>query len=234
MTSESITQVEKVLRYIKDEIDVGRLLPGERLLAERRLSEKLNVSRPHVRAALQKLKFYGIVETRPNSGTYIVQEKLQVLDRMFTDVLQLDQYDFASLVHVRILLEKEAAMLCAQNHNEEDLQEIEAALIAFEQGYQTDNRVALDFAFHQSIVKASHNPVLGSLLTVITPDVLRYYQKFGVCDVLAPDLIKQHRDLFDKIKKRDTLGAAEQLQIHLKNLKDFADKNHERSHFLTT
>ena len=103
--SPNIKQVETVLKYIKNELYSGRLQPGERLPAERRLADMLGVGRAHVRAAFQKLEFYGIVQTFPQSGTVVAQEKMQVLERMITDALQIGQYDFASLVYVRVLLE---------------------------------------------------------------------------------------------------------------------------------
>ena len=111
--SPNIKQVETVLKYIKNELYSGRLQPGERLPAERRLADMLGVGRAHVRAAFQKLEFYGIVQTFPQSGTVVAQEKMQVLERMITDALQIRQYDFASLVYVRVLLEIEDIKLCA-------------------------------------------------------------------------------------------------------------------------
>lgn len=123
--SPNIKQVETVLKYIKNELYSGRLQPGERLPAERRLADMLGVGRAHVRAAFQKLEFYGIVQTFPQSGTVVAQEKMQVLERMITDALQIRQYDFASLVYVRVLLEIEAIKLCARNRTAEDLENIE-------------------------------------------------------------------------------------------------------------
>ena len=48
--SPSISQVETVLKYIKEQLYTGQLQPGERLPAERRLAERLGVGRAHVRA----------------------------------------------------------------------------------------------------------------------------------------------------------------------------------------
>ena len=44
--------------------------------AERRLAEMLGVGRAHVRTAFQKLEFYGIVQTFPQSGTVVAHEKM--------------------------------------------------------------------------------------------------------------------------------------------------------------
>ena len=61
--------VERVVDYIKTQIAEKQVNPGDRLPSERKLSELLKVGRPHIRAALQKLETYGVVETRPQSGT---------------------------------------------------------------------------------------------------------------------------------------------------------------------
>ena len=74
--SPNIKQVETVLKYIKNELYSGRLQPGERLPAERRLADMLGVGRAHVRAAFQKLEFYGIVQTFPQIGRASCRERV--------------------------------------------------------------------------------------------------------------------------------------------------------------
>ena len=48
--------VKLVIEHIKKQIAERRILPGERLPSERKLSELLQVSRSHVREALQKME----------------------------------------------------------------------------------------------------------------------------------------------------------------------------------
>lgn len=230
--SPNIKQVETVLKYIKEQLYSGQLQPGERLPAERRLAEQLRVGRAHVRAALQKLEFYGIVQTFPQSGTVVAQEKMQVLERMITDALQIEQYDFASLVYVRELLEAEAVKLCARNRTEEDLAAIEAALKDCEEKFYTDERVSKDFAYHQALARGAHNPVIASLLLVITPDVLRYYQRYRVCTVPSEEVSFEHRELLRCVREQDEQGAVEMLHRHLRSLREFAETYNDRNHFL--
>lgn len=226
------SQVEEVLKYIKEQLYLGRLQPGERLPAERRLAEKLGVGRAHVRAAFQKLEFYGIVETFPQSGTVVARETMQVLGRMITDALQIQQYDFASLVYVRELLEAEAIRLCARNRTDEDLAVIEEALRACEESMYADDRVSHDFAYHQALARGAHNPVIASLLLVITPDVLRYYQRYRVCSVPSEEVSFEHRELLRCVREQDGDSGVEMLRRHLKSLREFALSNNQENHFL--
>ena len=208
--SPNIKQVETVLKYIKNELYSGRLQPGERLPAERRLADMLGVGRAHVRAAFQKLEFYGIVQTFPQSGTVVAQEKMQVLERMITDALQIRQYDFASLVYVRVLLE---------------IEECEAK-------FYTEERVSKDFAYHQALARGAHNPVIASMLLVITPDVLRYYQRYRVCTVPQEEVYFEHRELLRCVREKDEEGAVAMQRRHLKSLSEFAAAFNDENHFL--
>ena len=172
--------------------------------------------------AFQKLEKFGVVKTYPQSGTVVAQEKTHVLESLITDALKIEQYDFASLAYVRILLEIEAVRLCAKNRTEEDLQNIETALIECENFFHTDQRVNKDFAYHQAIARGGHNPVLASMLLIITPDVLRYYQQYQVCSVPSEDVCFEHRELLRCIREQDEEAATEMIRTHLKALYEFS------------
>lgn len=154
--SPNIKQVETVLKYIKNELYSGRLQPGERLPGRAAAGRHVG-RRPRPCAC-------GVSETRilrhrpdlPQSGTVVAQEKMQVLERMITDALQIRQYDFASLVYVRVLLEIEAIKLCARNRTAEDLENIERALEECEAKFYTEERVSKDFAYHQALARGAH------------------------------------------------------------------------------
>ena len=214
--------VKLVIEHIKKQIAERRILPGERLPSERKLSELLQVSRSHVREALQKMELYGIVKIYPQSGTVVSEFSKDQLDTMITDALKISKYDFSSLVYVRVLLEIEVCKLCAINRTEEDLENIEKTLVELEEKFDTELRVEKDFAFHQAIAQGGHNPVISSLLLIITPDILKYYQKYKVCAVPQKTVHAEHREMLQKIKDKDKDGMKELVLRHLSNLIDFA------------
>ena len=47
---------DTVIEYIRSLFESGKLEPGDRLPAERKIAEQLGVSRTHVRSAYQKLE----------------------------------------------------------------------------------------------------------------------------------------------------------------------------------
>ena len=62
---------ERVILWIKEEIENGNLNRGDRLPSENELMEQFQVSRQTVRRALEVLTGKGIVEGRRGSGTYV-------------------------------------------------------------------------------------------------------------------------------------------------------------------
>ena len=58
---------EAIIRDIRE----GELLPGERIMSERRLAEQYNVSRMAVQYAMKALEQKGYVERRRGAGTYV-------------------------------------------------------------------------------------------------------------------------------------------------------------------
>lgn len=221
-------EVEKVLNYVKDQLYSGRLSSGDRLPAERKLAEHLGVSRAHVRCAFQKMEFYGLAKTYPQSGTVVTQMKLQQMESLFTDMLKIDRYDFSSLVDVRLLLEMETARLAAQNRDETDIEAMKAAMVGCEEKFGTEDQVPKDFEFHQAVARAAHNPVMSSLLLIITPDVLKYFQKYKVCAVPREDVLREHKELYDCIVNHDSDGAMAVVRQHLSTLLEFSQM-HKKS-----
>ena len=70
---------EDVRQQLLEQINHGRLRPGERLGAERELARELGVSRSTVRHALAALEAAGVVRRVPGrgGGTFVRQQKLE-------------------------------------------------------------------------------------------------------------------------------------------------------------
>lgn len=215
--------VDIIIKQIKDLLITGQLKPGDKLPPERKLSEKLGVGRTHVRDAIRKLEFYGILKTRPQSGTYVAAIGISALESMIADILKIDSYSFQSLVETRVMLELNCVRLACERHDEKDLHQMEVELNNYlAKANNGVKAVDEDFMFHLSIAEASKNKVLKSLLLIIVPDILSNYSIFKVCDTVTTKAVEEHQQIFLKIKQRDAEGAASIMNEHLKGVMDFA------------
>ena len=125
-----------------------------------------------MRDAIAKLEFYGILKTMPQSGTVVAGIGITALEGLITDVLQLENDDFAALVETRVLLEVQAARLAAERRTVDDIITIQKALDAYGEKVKTgEPAVEEDLLFHLKIAEASKNNVLKSLMMVIIPDI---------------------------------------------------------------
>ena len=219
------TPVDKIIRQIRDLISSGHLNPGDRLPSERQMCERLGVGRTHLRDALKKLEFYGILKTLPQSGTVVAGMGLPALEGLITDMLSLHNNDFKSLVETRVLLETQSAILAAKNRTEGDLVELQKALEAHkEKVSKGEDAVEEDLLFHIKIAEAGKNSVLKSLLMIIAPDIMAFFKKHDVCgDGLSEIAIQQHETILEHIKNQDHEKAGAALAEHLSNIVNFVN-----------
>ena len=216
--------VDKIIRQIRNLITSGQVKSGDRLPSERKLAEKLGVSRLHIRNAIQKLEFYGILKTLPQSGTVVAGMGLTALEGLITDVLKLEKSDFASLVETRLILETSSARLAAERRTADDIIAIQKALNAYENKVSSNqSAVEEDLLFHLKIAEASKNSVLKSLMLIITPDIVNSFVELKVCsDERFLKAFEEHREILDFIIEKDAKAASQAMQNHLRDVMEFS------------
>lgn len=102
---EAENPVDSIIRQIKDQLSDGFLHPGDKLPSERKLAENFGVGRTHIRGAIKKLEFYGILKTLPQRGTFVAGLDVSDLETLLQDALETESYDLYSLAETRLILE---------------------------------------------------------------------------------------------------------------------------------
>lgn len=211
-----------ILRQLKQLIATGALRPGDRMPAERDLAQQFGVGRSHVRDALRRLEFYGILKTNPQSGTVVARLGVAALTNLIGNVLALDRDDIAALLETRVILEVETARLAAERASAADLDSIAHAQQSFRlKAVAGDPALHEDLALHLAIAQAARNAVLASLVGLIAPDIMRHHGEQRTCDrsrLLA--VIDEHQLICDAIVARDPGAAAEAMSNHAQMARD--------------
>jgi GntR family transcriptional repressor for pyruvate dehydrogenase complex len=215
--------LNSIIVKIRDYINYKNLEPDDKLPSERMLSEKFNVSRGNVREAIQKLEFYGILKSIPQSGTFIANIGVIAMNGIIDDILRIGESDFKSLVETRILLELKTVRLAAIRRTEEDLVQMENALEAYSQKVLNgENAVQEDLLFHLAIAKASGNSTINNLMLIITPEIITYFAKLQVCDENQSRAgIEEHKAVFEAIKSQNPQLAKQKMKEHFKALYNY-------------
>lgn len=226
-TKEDYSLQKKVIAKIRDVINLKNLEPGEKLPSERMLSEKFGVTRSVIREAIQKLEFYGLLRSIPQSGTFVANIGIIALNGIIDDILRLEEADFKSLVETRILLELKTVRLAALRRTEEDLISLRATLDKYNQKVRDGkNAFQEDLLFHLAIAKASKNGSMNTLMLMITPEIITNFQKYHVCDSdMEQASILEHERIYEAIKNQDTKKAKKMMKQHFKALYQYCYKS---------
>ncbi|MDO5630460.1 MAG: FCD domain-containing protein [Paracoccus sp. (in: a-proteobacteria)] len=213
---------QAVQSQIESLILQGILRPGERLPAERELSESLGVSRPSLREAIADLQQAGLLTSRPGSGIYVAE----VLGSAFAPALvrlisrhERAPYDYLDF---RKDIEGLAAERAARHASDADLGVIAATLAQMEKARQVNDaqvESALDVQFHMAIVEASHNIIALHMMRAMY-DLLRegvFYNRARLFDdpAIRAALLDQHRAINAALQDRDGPRARQAIVVHL-------------------
>lgn len=218
--NENYTLQKQVIFKIRNLINNKNLEPGDKLPSERMLSEKFEVTRSTIREAIQKLEFYGLLKSIPQSGTFVAEIGVVAINGMIDDILRLEDPDFKSLVETRILLELKTVRLAAIKRTDQDLKTLKEALEAHAAKVENgEDAVQENLLFHLAIAKASGNSTMNTFMLIITPEIITNFEKYHVCGEELSHLgIQEHRLIYEAIKEQNPQLAKERMKTHFKEL----------------
>lgn len=217
---QKVKVYDQVANSLIEIIKSGQLQPGDKLESVEQLAKNYDVGRSAIREALSGLRTMGLVEMRQGEGTYVKEFHASKFTLPVTTAFLMKLEDVKELYEVRQILEVGTVGLAAVNHQEEDLQRIEEALLKMKHtGGNKKDAERADFSFHLAIAKASHNQMLISLmrsLSEIMSETIRETRRVLLYSEGTEDgLITAHEDIFEAIKCRDTKKAEKAMLNHL-------------------
>ncbi len=225
LSIEPIRIADVVAERIEKMLLEGVIRPGEKLAAERDLAEKLHVSRPTLRDALEKLEQKGLLNTT-RSGTFvapILAPFAEPLDMLFHD----DPRVTADYFEYRTIMEGNAARLAALRLTDIERGLIRTSLEALNDAHESLDPKAeaeVDADLHLVIYEAAHNVVLLHIMRVISTMLRRgvfynrerLYRRSGVRDVL----LGQHIAIGEAVLSGDPARAEQAATSHIRYVFD--------------
>lgn len=208
-----------VAKVLKRYILLERLEPGDRLPAERRLAEALNVSRTVLREALGQLIGEGIVERAPRA----IQVRAFDRSRVSLELAPIDEDDaeVRDLIELRALIEIGAIETIIARATDDDLQEIERWVVACEQNLAAQElMVWSDAGFHASLLRVLDNRSVNAFIPVIEEARRRqlYINPFQLGHPVTErnqEAAREHRALLESIRRKDVVSAREIIASHV-------------------
>jgi len=211
---------ERVSGQLKEAISRGVFRVGDRLPSERELAERMGVSRPSIREAIQQLALLGIVETVHGGGSIVKNLTEQEITSAIETVLKEDRQRVLEVTQVRAFMEAWAAKQAATNRTEEELLLIRWYLEEMELDLEKGRiRPEVDFQFHIGIAAATHNTIFVHLIQNIHQLVsysLKVHRELVFVSRESQELIfNHHLRVFKAIQNRDAGAAEAAMSEHL-------------------
>lgn len=196
----------KVIEYIKAQIKNGTLQVGSKLETERKLSQKLGISRPSIREALKSMENIGLTQSKQGSGNYLTGDFSKNLTESFSLMLLIKQVDYRAISEVRRAIELEAYKIAMRSITDGQLKEIKSYL-AQPLSETLEEESTFDRSFHFAIVKATGNALMMNIVEPLA----------SVCE-----------ELIEKTLKKATIEERKQLaDLHLQIYLGLEEKNLE-------
>jgi len=199
-------------------ISNGKLKPGEQLPSERVLAKDLKVSRQSIREALKKAESKGLIKVRQGEGTFILSAASDLMESAFLTMMTEEVGKIYEFIEIRKLIEVWCAQKAAQYATARDLKKMEKALSEMDKLIDSSEILGQpDIDFHIAIADASQNTLMVHMMTTVKQIFLSMFKISNF--VRRPGknriLIKQHREIYETIKKRDPELARKKMEHHL-------------------
>jgi GntR family transcriptional regulator, transcriptional repressor for pyruvate dehydrogenase complex len=212
---------DAIAGHIERMILEGVLRPGERLAPERDLAEKLDVSRPSLREALDQLQKRGLLVSR-RGGTTVAQFLAPLsmpLAELFRDKARVT----ADYFEYRCFVESQAAKLAALRATDLDRKTIRAVIERMQAAHSLEDpykEAEADVDLHLAVYEAAHNVVMLHVMRVFA-ELLRegifynrdqLFRRHGT----RPILLEQHLAIADAVLNGDVDTAARVADEHIR------------------
>lgn len=216
---KNVRLYETIIEQIKEMIDRGELLPGDKFPSERNLMEKLGVSRAVLREAFRVLESRGLVESRPGGGRYL--RKIGGV-KMINGSVDLERDALLDVIEAREIVEVKIVRLAVKRATDEEIAKLKSMNMKFHgmgsnlEDYMEKDK---DLAFHLALAEMSHNFILKMMINfilILTKDLreksmLDHDHWVRLCD--------QHSDIVEAVSNRQEEEAAQKMMSHLNDLR---------------
>lgn len=216
------SQTDGAYDYICNKFARGELEPGQKL-SRRALAEEIGCSPALVQHALGQLEKAGLVECRPQSGTY---------------VRNLTVAEFVDLYDMRELVEPHCAARAAERINSQQIKILETSCRRYHslQAKAAACESALELwkihheiveeeqVFHGTILAASANSMLTSLVQSLSLLSQISHKSAATAMKLTPNVASEHDKITEALKAHDPKLASKRMLEHLHVGRDLAER----------
>jgi GntR family transcriptional regulator, transcriptional repressor for pyruvate dehydrogenase complex len=213
-----VALTDEAIAKIRGLIQSGALPPGSRLPPEPQLATQMGLSRSGVREAVKVLESARVLDVRRGDGTYVTSLAPRLLLEGLGLAVELLRDDtLLEVVEVRRMLEPVATAMAALRMSDDDLDELGRILDDMRAAADdAEKLIQFDTAFHRTVIAATGNETLTSLLDGLSGRTLRARVWRGLIEAnSAPTTIEEHHAIYMALRSRDPSLAQASALMHV-------------------
>ncbi|MGJ8546199.1 MAG: FadR/GntR family transcriptional regulator [Sulfitobacter sp.] len=207
---------DELAETLRGAIAQGEMLDNGRLPSERAMAERFGVSRARLRRALDLLQQNGTVFRRHGQGTFAAPPPATNVDSLRNLARQVTPRD---VMEVRLEVEPALAALAAERADAQDIKRLTQLVKATLNVEGMQDYEAADDLFHYKIAEAARNPLFLTVyesIRSLRKEASWTHQRRESYSVETLALLgQQHQTLADAIARKDSIAAAEAMELHL-------------------
>ena len=211
---------EPVADQIRQAIFRGLIAPGHKLPPEREMAEHFQTSRVALREALRALEKEGLITIKRGAGggAFVADfdNALHALADSLNTVVKLGSAKSANLTEIRSILEPEITRLATLRATAEDINAIEAVVIAQErelEGGELSRK--LDMDFHRCVAEAAHNPVMNIVVNAVNQSIRDSILRSKRTVEMRKRVVTYHRNIFEAVRNGNADLARQVMSAHV-------------------
>ncbi|MFI7432313.1 FCD domain-containing protein [Micromonospora haikouensis] len=213
-----VALTDDAIAKIRSMIQSGELPPGARLPPEPQLAAQMGLSRSGVREAVKVLESARVLDVRRGDGTYVTSLAPRLLLEGLGVAVELLRDDtLLEVMEVRRMLEPVATGLAALRMADADLDELSRILEEMRTAADdAEKLIRFDTAFHHTVVAATGNETLTSLLDGLSSRTVRARVWRGLIEGnSAHQTIDEHHAIYLALRARDQSLAQASALMHV-------------------
>lgn len=214
---ERLKVADAIAAQLSRMISAGEYESGEKLPAERQLSEKFGVGRSSMREALRSLASEGLVRIEHGVGVFVADPSMRRDGQ--SGLLVAGDYTVPELFEVRLPLERQAAALAAERISADELAHLREILAEAADPATSDDRfIELDADLHRTIAGASKNPLLVTVVASMEPHFFTYSHQVFTLHDRRSRAHRGHEMIVDALAAGDATAARKAAVAHIREV----------------
>ncbi len=199
---------DAVIRAIQEMILRGEARPGDWLMPQPELAQRLGVGLSTVREAIKGLTLLGVLEPQPGRGTWVHAEAPALLRMLNLLRLRLPEVDLHAIYEARRLLEVELTVLAAERADERAVARIDEALQQMRKALRYDEAfIEADLNFHLAVARAAGNPLLEQFYHITAQMMSEVNRQIAAIPGLKDTGLRLQEEILQAIRAHDTWQA---------------------------